>query len=182
MARAVFAVTAVLLGCAAALAHLHGVDPSAQRQSVDAPFSVAIVPGEGGVLTMGRNARDFYVVLTNVSDQPQNTWEYWNSWGYRTVSFEITLPNGQKSSVTRAPQDFARNFPSTFAIPPGEHEVFVIRFYKDWQEAPPVPNRVQIPITIKAIYQVLSSAATVEHNVWTGRIESHSYRFVLYQW
>lgn len=180
----VLAVSVVLFICASPLAGVRSSVTLAQSQdeAAEAPFSVAIVPGEGGVLTLGRNSRDFYVVLTNISNEIQNTWEYWNSWGFQTLSFQVTLPNGQKSWATRVPQDFTRNFPSTFAIRPGEHEVFVIQFGKKWREDPPVPAVVQIPITIKAIYDVPSSPATVQHNVWTGRVESHYYQFVLYQW
>lgn len=186
-ANVVFVLGAIFLIGAEALAGRCGVRSStksalSKRQSAEAPFSVAIVPGEGGVLTMGHNARDFYVVLTNTSNETQKTWEYWNSLGYQTISFQITMPNGQKSLVMRVPEDFARDFASTFAVPPGEHEVFVIRFDRNWQEDPPIPDRVEIPITIKAIYDVPSSSATAQHKVWTGHVESHSYQFPLYQW
>jgi hypothetical protein len=50
------------------------------------PFSLAVVPtgshSEGGSITMAQNKpRDFYVVLTNASKEPQAAWENWNSWG-----------------------------------------------------------------------------------------------------
>jgi hypothetical protein len=140
-------VGASFFACAAPLAGRRGARSSAKlAQSTEAPFSVAIVPGEGGVLTMGRNAREFYVVLTNVSNKPQNTWEYWNSLGYQTLSFEITALNGRSLwSLVRLWTSLA-TLPSTFAIPPGEHEVFIIRFGRNWQEVPAIPNRVQMPL------------------------------------
>src|SRR5579863_422466 len=69
------------------------------------PFSFSIVPtnssGEVGSITMAQSkARDFYVVLTNVSKDPQPVWEYWNSWGYQTISFELTTANGRKFVVS----------------------------------------------------------------------------------
>src|SRR6266481_3984441 len=75
------------------------------------PFSLSVVPeashGEpfGSSIEMAHNKpRDFYVVLTNVSSQTQAVWEYWNSWGYQTLSFELTternflLLGGKESS------------------------------------------------------------------------------------
>jgi hypothetical protein len=57
----------------------------------DAPasFSISVVPsrsfGDGGTISMSHDTpQDFYVVLTNVSGEPQVVWEVWNSWGYQT--------------------------------------------------------------------------------------------------
>src|SRR3989442_6607134 len=76
------------------------------------PFSVSVVPetsyGErfGSSIEMAPSkSRDFYVVLTNVSAEPQAVWEYWNSWGYQTVSFELTMLDGKKFLVSRRQGD-----------------------------------------------------------------------------
>src|SRR3989442_794671 len=71
-----------------------------------APFSLSVVPtnnsGDGGSITMAQfESRDFYVVLTNISKDPQPVWELWNSWGYRNISFELTTPEGRKFVVSR---------------------------------------------------------------------------------
>jgi hypothetical protein len=70
------------------------------------PFSLSVVPeksnGEpfGSSIEMAHNKpRDFYVVLTNVSSEPQAVWESWNSWGYQTVSFELTTLDRKKFVV-----------------------------------------------------------------------------------
>ena len=43
---------------------------------------------------------DFYVVLSNISRKPQPVWETWNSWGSRSISFELTMPEGQKILIS----------------------------------------------------------------------------------
>jgi hypothetical protein len=65
-------------------------------------------------------------VFTNVSSEPQAVWEYWNSWGYQTISFELTTVGGKRFLVSKPQEDFTRNFPSTFLIEPGEHQVYAI--------------------------------------------------------
>ena len=90
-----------------------------------APFAVAVVPsrsfGDGGIISMSHDRpQDFYVVLTNVSAGPQLVWELWNSWGYQTISFELTTANGKKFILSRQPQAFTKNNPVTFAVQPGD--------------------------------------------------------------
>ena len=89
------------------------------------PFSLSIVPetsrgeGFGSSIEMAHDKpREFYVVLTNSSSEPQAVWEHWNSWGYQTVSFELTNVDGKKFHVSRRPGIFTVNFPSTFVISP----------------------------------------------------------------
>jgi hypothetical protein len=151
------------------------------------PFSIAIVPfssySEGGTIEMARKStRDFYVVLTNVSQDNQYTWEYWNSWGYQTISFELTTAEGKKFSVSKRIQGFTKNYPSTFLVKPGEHEVFAIRFDKWWETKPVLPENNEMPITLKAIYEVRPTKESAQNKVWTGRIESQSYGLTLQQW
>jgi hypothetical protein len=57
--------------------------------------------------------RDFYVLLSNVSKQPQTVWEDWNSWGYQAISFELTTADGKKHVLSKRQQDFTKNYPST---------------------------------------------------------------------
>lgn len=158
-----------------------------RAQAPATPFSVSVVPshseGEGASITMAHDTRnEFYVVLTNISDQPQTVWEYWNSWGYRAISFEFTLSEGQKIVVSKTPQRFTVNFPSTFVVQPKEHQVFVIVLNKSWEARPALPNLERIPITLKAIYEVAPTPESVRQGVWTGRIESQGYKLNLSHW
>jgi hypothetical protein len=70
---------------------------------VPPPFTLSIVPGRSGDITMAKkNPNEFYVVLTNVSGLSQPVWESWNSWGYRAISFELTTTDGKKFVVSKA--------------------------------------------------------------------------------
>lgn len=160
-------------------------EPSVQK----IPFSLSVVPqtsgGEhfGSSIEMARDKpRDFYVVLTNVSPETQSVWEYWNSWGYQTVSFEMTTADGKKVLVSRGQEDFTRNFPSTFLLEPGEHQVYAIRLDRQWETHPPLPKAPETPITLKAVYEVAPTPEAAQYKVWTGRLESRTYKFNLRQW
>jgi hypothetical protein len=151
------------------------------------PFSLSIAPtnsfGAGGSITMAQSkTREFFVVLTNVSKDPQPVWEYWNSWGYQNISFELTTGDGRKFVVSKRRQDFTMNFPSTFLIQPDEHQVYAIHLDKEWETQPTLPKADEMPVTLKAIYEVPPTPEAAQHKVWTGRVESRSYKLALRQW
>ena len=147
-----------------------------------APFSLSVVPGRGGITMATHMARDFYVVLTNVSKEPQPVWEDWNSWGYQTVSFEFTRAGGEKVVVRRRQGDFTKNAPSTFLVQPGEHQVYAIKLDQWWETHPVLPKVDEMPVTLKAIYEVGPTPEATQYKVWVGHIESHAYNFSLRQW
>jgi hypothetical protein len=115
----------VFLSLCAVVVFLGGCDTQKKDTSLKAesnvkksPFSLSIVPetsyGEqfGSSIAMAHdNPRDFYVVLTNVSSEPQAEWEYWNSWGYQTISFELTTADGKKFNVSRREEGLTKNAP-----------------------------------------------------------------------
>jgi hypothetical protein len=121
----------------------------------------------------------FYVILTNLSKEPQAAFEDWNSWGYQTVSFEVVTADGHKFTVSHRPELFTKNFPSIFLIPQGEHMVFQISLDDEWEATPPLPMADQTPleITLKAIYELQPTAESAKEKVWTGRVESVAYHF-----
>ena len=150
------------------------------------PFSLSVVPQTsheepfGGSIEMAHNKpREFFVVLTNVSPETQPVWEYWNSWGYQNISFELTTANGKKFVVSRNQEGFTRNFPSTFLIGPGEHQVYAIRLDEWWETHPSLPKVAETSITLKATYEVSPTAEATQYNVWTGPLESRSYKLTL---
>lgn len=103
-----------------------------------APFSLWIVPvrsqRSGGTIEMAKSkAREFYVVLTNVSGEPRDVGETWNSWGYRTILFEITTASGKTFVVSKREYNFTVNFPATFYIAPGEHQIYAIQLGNSWE-------------------------------------------------
>jgi hypothetical protein len=151
------------------------------------PFTLAIVPSqswpEARSITLAEKRPDeFYVVLTNVSKEAQLVWESWNSWGYGALSFEIALANGQKIIVSKRPVVFTVNRPSTFLIPPGEHQVYPIRLDKSWDTGPKLPNSTEMKARVKAIYEIPATDESRQYKVWAGRVESDSYEFTLRHW
>ena len=151
------------------------------------PFTLSVVPSRSSpqarTIAIAEDKPDeFYVVLSNISTDAQPVFETWNSWGYRTVSFEFTTPDGKKVVVSKRPQDFTRNFPSTFLIPPGEHQVYAVRLDKWWETRPKLTADAETTITLKAIYQVSATPESTKHKVWTGRVESKAYSLTLRHW
>jgi hypothetical protein len=153
------------------------------------PFSLSVVPqtsrGEqfGSSIEMAHNKpREFYVVLTNASPETQPVWEYWNSWGYQTVSFELTTADGKKVVVSRKQEGFTMNFPSTFLIGPGEHQIYAIRLDDRWETHPLLSHIDEMPVTLTAIYEVSPTAEATQYHVWIGHIESRNYKLTLRQW
>jgi hypothetical protein len=151
------------------------------------PFSLAVVPTSSSAvsgITMAENKPDeFYVVLTNVSEQPQAVFEQWNSWGYFAVSFEFTTDEGRTSTVSRKRTIvFTKNNPSTFVVAPGEHQVFPVRLDKWWEAQPALRRADEMPVRVKAIYEVSATPESAKQGVWTGRVESKTYDFTLRQW
>ena len=164
-----------------ALAVLLALTPTQLRSDdATAPFVLHIVAKD---ITMSRNKPHvFYVVLTNVLRKPQTTWEYWNSWGYQNVWFEFTLPDGVKGEIRRKDQGFTRNGPSTFVVQPGEHQVYAIQFDERWVTHPAIRKADEMQIKLKAVFEAVPTAESNHFHVWTGRVESHSYDFLLRQW
>ena len=151
------------------------------------PFTLSVVPSRSSpqarsIAIADDKPDEFYVVLSNRSKDSQSVFESWNSWGYQTVSFEFTTPDGKKTVVSKRPHAFTKNGPSTFLIPPGEHQVYAVRLDKWWEARPMLTADAEMPITLKAIYQVSVTPESTKHKVWTGRIESKAYSLTLRHW
>ena len=153
------------------------------------PFLLAVASDRAGI-TIARSTprdsdlprRDFYVVLSNISKQPQTVWEDWNSWGYKAVSFELTTEDGKEYLLSKRQQAFTVNFPSTLVIEPGEFHVFAIHLDEWWETHPSLPKTAELRITLKAIYEISPTPESAQYNVWTGHVESHIYKFTIRQW
>jgi hypothetical protein len=102
--------------------------------------------------------------------------------GYRTISFELTTVAGKKFVVSKRPGMFTANFPSTYLIEPGEHQVFAIRLDQWWETHPTLPKADETQIMLKAIYEVPPTTEAAQHKVWTGHLESRTYNLNLKQW
>jgi hypothetical protein len=176
---------AIVLACLGSISFLstcHGGARPRQALFNQPPFSVSVVPGAGGIAMAKNNVREFYVILTNISKDPQSVWEDWNSWGYYAISFELTTADGKYFVLSKKQAGFTKNFPSTFTIDPGEHQVYPVKLDQWWETHPALPKTDEMPITLKAVYEISPTPEATHYKVWTGRIESHNYKFVLRQW
>jgi hypothetical protein len=159
------------------------------QKTGQSPFSISVVPAWSGPsgrgISMATNTLDtFYVILTNVSKEAQPVFRTSNSWGYYAVSFELQTVDGHVVAITKRPQGFTKNNPTTFVVPPDEHMVYAIRLDDEWDAVPPPPiaDETPIAVTIKATYEVKPTPESAQQNVWTGRLESPSYKFRFRHW
>lgn len=159
------------------------LEPTAKVQDTSpSPFSLSIVPGIGGITMAKNKPREFYVVITNNSKEPRSIWQFWNSWGYQAVSFELTTAEGKKSIVSKKQEAFTVNYPAKFLVEPGEHQVYPIKLDESWEMHPVLPKSDESPVTLKAVYEIPTTSEAFQYKVWTGRVESHDYNFSLRQW
>jgi len=167
-----------------------------------APFTLSVVPGSTNLkyessIEITRRAyyfgevpsvREFYLVLTNVSNKPQTIFEFGNSWGTDCISLEITTSDGKKY-IAKYRGIFTKNYPSVFLLPPGEHYVYPMRLDGWWAPKPEMPQFDVMPVTLKAIYNIepptpgeasgADESDKAVRSVWVGRVESKEYKFTL---
>ena len=104
-----------LTGCRAVPAPSNPNSNPTVTQTQKTPFTLSIVPTtsslDSRLITIASQKPDeFYVVLTNISNEPQSVWETWNSWGSQTISFEFKFGNNPPILVARGPEGFTMNF------------------------------------------------------------------------
>jgi len=159
---------------------------SAEENGAD-PITVHIVPthfseeGDRAIL-LSPSPQHFHVVLTNVTKAPIRLWREWCSWGYFTLSFEMTDQSGKKVSIQKKPKGWNKNYPDWITILPGEHMVFDVTFDEaTWQNAPSLEaNKPQIA-RLKAIFEIPENVEAKERNIWTGRVSSPEYTYTFYR-
>src|SRR5262249_14768882 len=143
--------------------------------SADEPsaLSVAIaIPkhGDERAIELRDPSAHFHVVLTNVSDKPQNVWREWCSWRYFNLTFEITDEHGKKTiAKKRNNNGWPRNCPDWVTLEPGETMVIDVEAdnKKDW-EGFPFPEDGKQTVTMRAVYEVQPDKQSAEHHIWTG--------------
>jgi hypothetical protein len=160
----------------------------ARSEDRNAPFTLAVVPSrstaeERSVAIAAKQPETFYVVLTNTSDRAQPVWQTWCSWGFWTISFDITMPDGKRLHISRNHKEaFTKNSPATFLIPAGQHQVYPIQLDSQWENPPQFTGAGSVHITLKAIYEVPATPEATQQNVWVGRVQSPSYDLTLRHW
>lgn len=172
---------------------LWGIAPHGSAKEVQktdsSPFVVFLVPTSSGAsgrgISMAANTLDtFYILLTNISPQVQATFRTSDSWGYYAISFELRTGDGRIVAITKRPQGFTKNNPSTFLIPPGEQMVYPIKLDDSWVAGAPLPiaDEKPVDVTLKAIYEVKPTPESTRQKVRTGRVESAEYHLKFRHW
>jgi hypothetical protein len=152
-----------------------------------ATLAVRIVPTgyrekTGRVIELNRPSQHFYVVVTNVSDEPVRLWKEWCSWGYFNLTFQVTDEAGHPVEVRKQGRDWSKNFPDWEVIPPGGHQVREVTFDPTiWEGWPlPEPNRHRA-VRLRATYDIRTDEASKEHGVWTGQVSSPEESYELWR-
>jgi hypothetical protein len=158
----------------------------AMSASAAQPLRIAIVPSRSVTaersIVAARNADPFFVVLSNTSAVQLGTWEVSNSWGYGTLSFELTTSDGTRRILTKRPEAFTRNGPSVFIVLPGEQRVLVVRLDSSWNGLPNFFAPGEQDVRLRAVYDVPASPEAAKLHVWVGRIASPEYAIRLRHW
>jgi len=115
----------------------------------------------------------FHVLWRNTSDRPVRIWAESSSWGYESLSFEITDAAGKHWRALKRKTLSTRDIPAYVTIAPGQTLVKRV-FFGDataW-EGFPVEKDQPFSVRIHAVFQVAPSPEAAQSAVWTGRIES----------
>ena len=159
--------------------------PMAEGADAKPTLAVAIaVPENHGhrAIILNRQDSHFHVVVTNVSDQPQNLWREWCSWGYFNLLFQVTDQNGEEFTVTKKMHEWTKNYPDFLVLGPGEHLVIDAYPERDWDKFPLPATGKEKKVSIQAVYEIKPDDKTKESKIWTGRIASEKKEYTVYNW
>ena len=156
------------LACSSLLATLlaGAVD---SRSAVATPLTLSIA--ENSVYS-GPQAH-FHVLWTNTSLQPVRIWADSNSWGYRSLWFEITDAAGKHWRALKKKTIVTQDAPAYVTIAPGQTLTKRV-FFGDttlWEGFPAEKDR-PFSVHARAVFHVAPSPEAARSAVWTGRIES----------
>jgi len=162
-----------LFGCSTTKLHSDAANPlSLSIALLDSPYSPEIY------VSINTNCH-FHVVITNNSKQPQNLLKEGSSWGWETMSFELTDEKGNKYLIHRIPAAWTDNAQVHWILKPDEHYVRDICFAQiyqgqnSWAGFPERLNQGQdLKVKMKAIFEVKIDKSFDGAPLWHGRIES----------
>jgi len=122
-----------------------------------------------------------HVVLTNTSNQPQNIWKEWNSWGYYALSFEVTDEHGKTSIVRKGIKVWTVDGTDYWTLDPHESLVIDVDCASDEWEGFPRPTKEPQSVAMRAIFEIKPDAASRKFSVWTGRVFSKVADYTFYK-
>lgn len=115
------------------------------------------------------------IYFKNTSSVELRLWELWNSWGYWSISFELRDERAHSlyTIVRRRDTDFTRNFPSYFALAPGERHALYMDLGDGWWERDEaIAHLKDIPLSVRISYLVTPSQEADELGVFVGSVVS----------
>jgi hypothetical protein len=115
----------------------------------------------------------FHVLWRNNSNRPLRIWAESSSWGYQSLSFEITDATGKHWRALKRKIVLTRNIPTYVTIDAGQTLVKRVYFgdTRAW-EGFPLQKGQPFSVRVHAVFQVAPSPEAAQFAVWTGRIES----------
>ena len=115
------------------------------------------------------------VTFINTGDSQLHLWEFKNSWGYYSISFEIKANSKNAFTVVRKQTNFTRNFPSYFSLLSKESIKFKFDLNdQHWDFGVDIKSVVNQNLTIKAVYLVSHTPESDEYKSFVGTVESNS--------
>lgn len=130
----------------------------------------------------------FHVLLTNISSEPVNIFQEWNSWGYYGLSFEITYPDGRRIWSTKKSRGWDKNFPSAITLAPHGYYVFAVDFGPEWVNSIRTEPKSDhgIKCKMRAIYSIEPTKDDMMvrlegvEPVWSGTIGSEESAYTIW--
>ncbi len=129
-------------------------------------------------LGVGGKESHFYVVVANVSKQPQKVWRDYCSWGYGNLTFKMIDEAGKETVLTKKLRDWDRNEPIYCVLEPGDLLVLDVRA-AEWVNFPRPAADQGRKIRLQAVYEIKPDKEAEKDGVWTGRVFSETKEYVL---
>jgi hypothetical protein len=131
----------------------------------------AAVPGVDVVV--GDPAPQLSVVIKNTSSASVRLWKDSCSFGYRTLSLDITDKAGKHFVVTRVERIWEKDFPAWDTLAPGatmSTELSITS--KDWQGLPSLKAGERRAVRMHAVYHSAPEYQAQLNSVWVGSVAS----------
>jgi hypothetical protein len=131
----------------------------------------AAVPGVD--IVIGDPAPQMTVVIRNTSSASVRLWKDSCSFGYRTLSFEITDSAGKHFVATRVERTWEKDFPAWDTLAPGASMTTDVSVTaKDWQGLPHLKPGERRPVRMHAVYHSAQGYEAQLNSVWVGSVAS----------
>jgi hypothetical protein len=119
------------------------------------------------------------LTIANASDRALPLWERENSWGWRSLSFELDAGGAVHAEIVRASRDWSKNGPVAFVMPPRSERDVSINLHDGWWDMRTrsgngaVLERLrQERVCVRAVLRIEPSPEAERQRVFTGTATS----------